>query len=112
MRMSRSPGRCAHVSSVCDGIVRLRYRNGRRPELVEPGEIVDVSIDMWSTAYTFRKGHRIALCVAGSNFPRFSRNLNTADHPADAVTARKAQNTVYHEPGRASFLELPRYDLP
>ena len=101
-----------YAANVCDGIVRLRYREGEQPQRVKPGEVVEISIDMWSTAYTFVKGHRIALCLAGSNFPRFSRNLNTADPPADAMTARKAQNTVYHEPGRASFLELPRYELP
>ena len=97
---------------MCDGIARLRYRNGREAELVAPGEIVEVTIDMWSTAYTFKKGHRIALYVAGSNFPRFSRNLNTAASPGDAITARKAQNTVYHEAGRASCVELPFYELP
>lgn len=100
-----------YAANVCDGIVRLRYRNGREAQLVAPGEVVEISIDMWSTAYTFEKGHRIVLCIAGSNFPRFSRNLNTADPPADAVTPRKARNTVYHDAERASFVELPRYEL-
>jgi len=95
-------------ANLADGIVRLRYREGRdKPKLVTPGEIVAVDVDLWSTAYTFKQGHRIALHVSSSNFPRFDRNLNTAEPPARWTTPRKAENKVHHDPAHASFVELP-----
>jgi putative CocE/NonD family hydrolase len=94
--------------NVQDGIVRLRYRNGRpKPQLVEPGEVVEVDIDLWSTGYAFKKGHRMALHVSSSNFPRFDRNMNTADPPWAWTTPQQATNTVYHDADHASYLELP-----
>jgi hypothetical protein len=93
--------------NVQDGIVRLRYREGRgEPQLVTPGQAVEVDIDLWSTAYAFKVGHRIALHVSSSNFPRFDRHLNRAEFPGDWTDPEKATNTVYHELDRASFIEL------
>ena len=95
-------------ANIADGIVRLRYRNGRdKPTLPKPGQIVAVDIDLWSTAYTFKKGHRIALHVSSSNFPRFDRNLNIAESPARWTTPQKAENKVYHDRDHASYVELP-----
>jgi len=95
-------------ANIQDGIVRLRYRNGRhKPDLVKPGAVVEVDISLWSTSYVFPKGHRIALHVSSSNFPRFDRSLNDAAPPHSWTTARKATNTVYHDAEHPSFVELP-----
>ena len=95
-------------ANVQDGIVRVRYREGRgAPKLLKPGEIVEVDVNLWSTAYTFKKGHRIALLVSSSNFPRFDRNLNTADAPGTGVKPRKADNKIHHDPDHLSYVELP-----
>ena len=107
MTKSRPDG---YLANVQDGVVRLRYRDGRAtPKPVKPGEIVEADIDLWSTAYTFKKGHRIALHVSSSNFPRFDRHTNTGDPPATWTTLRKATNTIYHDPTHASYVELPLY---
>jgi hypothetical protein len=106
------PGRTAserafHVN-VLDGIVRARYRNGRaKAALLEPNKPVELDVDLWSTAYTFKAGHRIRLDISSSNFPRFDRNLNTADAPGRGTGLQKADNTVFHDAGRLSFVELP-----
>ena len=95
-------------ANLADGIVRLRYREGRgKPKLVKPGEVAEVDIDLWSTAYTFKQGHRIALHVSSSNFPRFDRHLNAAAGPADWTTPQKADNQVCHDPEHLSYVELP-----
>jgi len=95
-------------ANVQDGIVRVRYREGRdKPKLLKPGEIVEVDIDLWSTAYTFKKGHRIALHVSSSNFPRFDRNLNVAEPPASWTRPQKAENKVHHDPAHPSYIEVP-----
>ena len=97
-----------YLANVQDGIVRVRYREGRdKPKLLRPGEIVEVDISLWSTAYTFAKGHRIALHVSSSDFPRFDRSLNVADPPASWTQPQKAENKVYHDPKHASYVELP-----
>jgi len=95
-------------ANVQDGIVRLRYRHGRgQPDLVEPGRVVEADIDLWSTAWAFKKGHRIGLHVSSSNFPRFDRHMNTAEPPATWTRPRKATNRVHHAAAHASYIELP-----
>jgi hypothetical protein len=97
-----------YMGNIQDGIIRCRYRDGRdKPKLLKPGEIVELDISLWSTAYTFKKGNRIALHVSSSNFPRFDRNLNVADPPVSWTQPQKADNKVYHDPTHASYIELP-----
>jgi putative CocE/NonD family hydrolase len=103
-------------ANVRDGLMRARYRHGReKPELLEPSEskmarlapTVELDIDLWPTAYTFKAGHRIRLNISSSNFPRFDRNLNTSDPPGRGTTMQKAENKVFHDVKRPSFVELP-----
>jgi predicted acyl esterase len=68
---------------------------------------VELDIDLWPTAYTFKAGHRIRLNISSSNFPRFDRNLNTSDPPGRGTTMQKAENKVFHDVKRPSFVELP-----
>jgi len=101
-----------YMANIQDGITRARYRNGRgKPQLLKPGEIVEVDVDLWSTAYVFKKGHRVAVHVSSSNFPRFDRNLNTADPPGHGTTPQTAENKVHHDPLHASYVELPVWGL-
>jgi putative CocE/NonD family hydrolase len=72
-------GRAINLS---EGILRLRYRNSfERAELMNPGEIYKVVVDLWSTANVFLPGHKLRLEVSSSSFPRFDRNLNTGGSP-------------------------------
>ena len=98
----------AQHHNVLDGVVRARFRNGRdKNELLEPEKPVEVEVDLWSTAYTFKAGHRIRLDVSSSNFPRFDRNLNTADAPGHGTAIQQAENKIFHDAQRLSFVELP-----
>lgn len=97
-----------YMGNVVDGIVRLRYRGGRaKPQPVKPGEVVEVDIDLWSTAWCFKAGHRLALHVSSSNFPKFDRHLNTADPPAAWTKGVVAENKVHQGGAQASYVELP-----
>ena len=40
-----------------------------------------MTIDLWSTALTFERGHRIAVHISSSNYPRFEVNPNTGEAP-------------------------------
>jgi predicted acyl esterase len=94
---------------VADGIVQARHRNSfKKEELLEPGKMVEFTIDLWSTAVTFAPGHAVRLSVSSSNDPRFEPNPNTGE-PFRSKNGifRIAQQTVYHDLNHASALHLP-----
>ncbi|MCQ6272763.1 CocE/NonD family hydrolase [Pseudarthrobacter sp. R1] len=82
---------------VTDGITRV---NG------EPGETASVAVDLWSTSMLFKKGHRIRVQVTSSCFPRWDRNLNTADG-LKTGKMRVANQIIHLGGGHQSFLTLP-----
>jgi putative CocE/NonD family hydrolase len=93
-----------------EGILRARYRNSfTDPELLEPGMVYELRLNLWATANVFLPGHRIRLEVSSSNFPRFDRNSNTggdiiretADHYQPAI------NRIFHDAAHPSHLILP-----
>src|SRR5262249_8919819 len=80
--------------SVCDGILRGRYRDSmQRPELMEPGQMYRFEVDLWATAQSFLRGHRLRVEVTSSDFPRYERNLNTGGPIGEEVSGRVAVNT-------------------
>ena len=94
--------------NVVDGIVRARYRKGTdKEELVTPGEILEYKIDLWSTAQTFKKGHRIRLQVTSSCFPRLGRNHNTGNNWGSDVKLEIARQRVFHSKRYPSRVLLP-----
>jgi uncharacterized protein len=99
-------GYCANVA---EGIIRARYRNGTSEELMEPGEVYEFHIDLWDVAYLFPSGHRIRLEISSSNWPRFSRNLNSEMRPelGSEHDMRVAIQQVWHDAEHQSRLTLP-----
>jgi putative CocE/NonD family hydrolase len=95
---------------LAESILRVRFRDGfERPRPVEPGEVLELTVDLVATSNVFLPGHRIRLAVTSSSFPRFDRNANTGrplgeDGPDDL---RPARQTVFHDHGRPSHLILP-----
>ena len=96
------------AQNLTEGIVCARYRSSQeKPELMKPGQIYKFTVDLWSTANVFLKGHRLRLEISSSNFPRFDRNLNTGQEAGVAGKPLPATNTVYHDTGHPSALILP-----
>jgi uncharacterized protein len=94
--------------NLTDGILRMRYRDSlETSKLMTPGEVYKVAIDAGVTSNVFLPHHRIRVEISSSNFPRFDRNPNTGGPVADAKDARKANQTVYHEHQRYSYVLLP-----
>jgi putative CocE/NonD family hydrolase len=94
--------------SVCDGILRARYRKSlAQPELMNAGEVYRFEIDLWSTAQVFQAGHRIRVEVTSSDFPRYDRNLNTGGPFGEEVQGQVALNTIFHNAEKASHILLP-----
>jgi len=83
--------------SICDGL--FRTRTGL--------ETACITVDMWSTAYRFKAGHRIRLVVSSGAHPRWSRNTGSEEPDATCTTLHPADQTIYHDADRPSALVLP-----
>ena len=89
-------------------IQRVRYRAGYdRQVFMEPGEVYELKLSPLSTSNWFAPGHRIRIEVSSSNFPRFSRNLNTGGRDWDETEGVVAHNTVHHSRAYPSSIRLP-----
>jgi uncharacterized protein len=96
------------AQNLTDGILRMRYRKSpERQELLKPGEIYHVTVDLWATSNVFLAGHKLRLEVSSSDFPRFDRNHNTGEEQATSTSLIKATNTIYHDRDHPSALLLP-----
>ncbi|MCH2589119.1 MAG: CocE/NonD family hydrolase [Planctomycetales bacterium] len=96
---------------VTEGILRARYRNGlKQTELLAPGVAEQMEIVLYPTSIVFAAGHRIRLDISSSNFPRFSRNLNTGEDVGTGTRMLVAANSVLHSQVAPSQLVLPVVD--
>jgi putative CocE/NonD family hydrolase len=94
--------------NLTDGIIRTRYRDSReKADLLKPGQVYKLTIDLWSTSNVFLKGHALRLEISSSNFPRFDRNLNTAEQPESGQQFVSATNVIFHDHEHPSALILP-----
>jgi putative CocE/NonD family hydrolase len=92
---------------LCDGIVRLRYRDGpaaRSP--VTPGEVYEVEVVLWDTCVRLAPGHRVRLEIASSAFPKFDVNLGTGGDMITETEGVRAVNRIWHTAARPSRLLL------
>ena len=89
-------------------IQRVRYREGYEKEVfMEKGKVYQVDLTPMSTSNFFKKGHRIRVEISSSNFPRFTRNLNTGGNNYDESEGVIAHNKVHHSSAYPSQIRLP-----
>ena len=96
---------------VAADIFRGRYREGLdTAKAIAPDRPLAYRFALPTANHVFRPGHRIMVQVQSSWFPLYDRNPQTFvpnifwAKPEDFA---KATQRVYHEPGRASSVELP-----
>lgn len=95
--------------SICDGIVRARYRHGTsHAEPVIPGECHEYRIDLGYTSIVIPAGHAVRVEISSSNYPRFDVNPNHGGAIATAIQGDfvKAHQTIQHAASTPSYLEL------
>jgi len=96
------------AQNLTEGVLRMRYRNSpEKAQLMKPGEIYKITVDMVATSNVFLAGHKLRLEVSSSNFPRFDRNLNTGEAQGYGVRSVPATNTVFWGREHPSALILP-----
>jgi len=97
-----------YTHMIQEGIVRARYRSSdSEASLIEPGKIYEYTIDLWSTSYVVKQGHRIRVDISSSNFNRWDRNPNTGNEFGMDAETVKATQTIYHDRQHPSYITLP-----
>lgn len=95
---------------VTDGIRKASLRNSyEKHEPLEPGEVYELEVDLWSTSLVFNKGHQIRIAVSSSNAPRFEPNPNTGDPHLVPGKTRVATNSLHLSEKHPSQVVLPVY---
>jgi putative CocE/NonD family hydrolase len=95
-------GRAINLS---EGIVRASVRNSiyeRRP--IQPGKVYEYTIHLVDLSHLFLPGHCIRLEISSSNFPKYSRNLNTGADNHTTEETIVAEQTIFHDTRRPSAL--------
>lgn len=93
---------------ISEGIVRMRYRDWRtREDLIVPGEVYEVAIELTPTSNYFKKGNRIRVDISSSSFPQHDVNPNTGEPLGHHTRMDIAKQTIFRDPGRPSHIVLP-----
>ena len=94
--------------NVTEGIARARFRNSfSDPELLTPGQVYALRVQLFPIGNYFEAGHRIQIEVSSSDFPSFARNLNTAANPYTTMEMRVARTRIHHSAQYPSHVLLP-----
>jgi putative CocE/NonD family hydrolase len=96
-----------YCQRLCDGMIRMRYRDSNVEQFLEAGTVYEIELDLWNTSHVFGREHRIRLEVASSAFPKYDRNLNTAEPSITTTRLETAENRVWHTATHPSRLILP-----
>ena len=96
------------VYNIQEAAYRMRYREGLTSAvMMEAGEVYEIRLDLHATSNYFGPRHRFRIEVSSSNFPRWSRNLNTGGNNFDETEWKVATNLVHHSQRFPSHLVLP-----
>jgi len=91
-----------------DGMIRARFRNGPdRPSPIRPNEPYGYDLNLWATCQLVAKDHRIRVEVSSSAFPKYDRNPNLGEPLGKTTRWSKAQQAVFHDVDRQSYILLP-----
>ena len=73
---------------------------------MEKDKVYKVTLTPMNTSNYFAQGHSIRIEVAGANFPRFDRNLNTGGNNYDETTSVIAHTEIHHSAQYPSTITL------
>ncbi len=92
------------------GIKRCRFRNGlEEEELMTPGEIYKISVELEDLAVAFEKGHKLKIVVSSSNYPMFDVNINDGGPLYESGDTLTAENLVYSDAEHPSKIIFPYF---
>jgi putative CocE/NonD family hydrolase len=98
------------AQNMARGILRGRYRASLlKPELMQPGQVYEITVDLGPVAATIAKGHQLRVDISGADFPLYDRNPGTDKPSRDTRPSdwKRARQQVLHSATAPSTLELP-----
>ncbi|HEY0379679.1 MAG TPA: CocE/NonD family hydrolase [Pyrinomonadaceae bacterium] len=114
--VASQPDMGSYQLMVSADIFRGRYRESlEKPKAIEADKPLLYRFALPTANHVFLPGHRVMVQLQSSWFPLYDRNPQMFvpnifwARPGDY---RKATQRIYHEPGRASFIELPLVTTP
>lgn len=97
---------------VTDSVMRMRWRDSiSKVNLMVPGEIYQITIDLWHICYIFNQEHRIRIAVSSSNYPKISANRNNGKLVIQEGPFINALNTLYVGGNTTSYVRVPLVTL-
>jgi uncharacterized protein len=98
------------VINFADTVQRLSYRKGYHHRVpMKPGEAEEVTLPTPSVDITLKKGHRLGIIIAGSDWPQYTLNANTGEHSETTDKYQKSELQIHYGPAQLSRLEMPMY---
>lgn len=88
-------------------LVRARYRNGRTPQFLTPGEVYAYELEIGHVCLCVEKGYALRLEVSSSLFPLADRNTNMGGRIGFETEYQTAEQTLCHDAEHPSCLMLP-----
>ncbi len=91
--------------NICEGALRLRFREGLDREVSVIGQLAEAEIKLWPTGIVFNRGHRLRVHLASSSYPALEANLQNglAPRTGEPQTAVLSVNFTGDDP----YLVLP-----
>ena len=98
---------------VTDGIQRASLRESfEKRQSLEPGEVYELDVDLWSTSLILNKGHRLRIAFRRPTRRGSSRTPTPAIRTLPPGKSRVATNTVHLSAKHPSRILLPLYNGP
>jgi len=88
--------------NVSDGVVRI-YPNA---SIEKNDEVYHLTIEMYPTAYRFKRNHRLRLQVSSGSFPHYIRNYGTGESIATATKMKAALQTIHVSSTQCSSISV------
>lgn len=87
--------------NIVEGITRSRHRDSSgKPEMMKPGAVYTVPMDLAATSWYLPAGHRLRVEVSSSNFHRFLTHGSKHElSPASRATKRNGLPLHFHVQG-------------
>jgi len=101
-------GYSQNITPPLSGILRARYHESEfKQQLLVPGQIYKLSINLMYTSHVFKADHRIRVSITSSHFPHIDRNPNTGAPLGEDARLISAAQTIYHDERHPSLIMLP-----
>lgn len=98
-------GRSVLLGGDCS--LRLSYRKGPEPRLLDPEEVVEVHLAGQWLHHVVLRNHRLRVAISSGSFPLCARNAGTGEFWADATVLLPQTNRVHHSESRCSRVLVP-----